>query len=363
MSDNTRSSVAGITDFQRNIDNVASDCIREAKKKIREAQSSLAAKGLGRSGAMIRAALSIIDDTHKSSISRAMMLIHEFSYVNIDLSVDDMSEVTRDRITKLSSALINSVPSAGRPPPAILIGNKYVEVFRKRLDGALRDIKIGFIEGRRLKAVHNGEGKFVLDHMLEDRVTLVKSDGKIERQDIPALVMKGEIQIHDATLPIEIGDHLLRNLPSGLVEDFIVDDPVLHSGLGVKFFTVHVHRDNASAVRQSAAIQNITNNFTGPNSRVNINSVDNSINTLNEISVEKLQALINQIKPAINGLPQTQRQAIVAPLALLEDEIRSGNPSTSKVAVALQSMKTVAEGAAGNLIATGIVGLINSLFS
>jgi hypothetical protein len=41
----------------------------------------------------------------------------------------------------------------------------------------------------------------VLDHMLNDRVSLVKKDGSVFRQDIRCLVTKGQIQIHDATLP------------------------------------------------------------------------------------------------------------------------------------------------------------------
>ena len=35
----------------------------------------------------------------------------------------------------------------------------------------------------------------MLDHMLEDRVTLVKKDGAVIREGIPSLVTKGKVQI------------------------------------------------------------------------------------------------------------------------------------------------------------------------
>ncbi len=201
----------------------------------------------------------------------------------------------------------------------------------------------------------------MLDNMLEDRVSLVKSDGTFIKDNVPALVMKGKIQIHDYTLPIEVGDHLLRKLPNTLVEDYIVNDPVLNVGLGKKFYTVHVHRSGVAAGQQSSVIHHIVNNFNGPNSRVNINSSDNSTNIIGSVDIERLVKFLDQVKPAISGLPDAQRKAISVPLALLDDEIRAGSPSSSKVDSALHSIKTIAEGATGNLIATGIIGLIAAI--
>jgi hypothetical protein len=189
----------------------------------------------------------------------------------------------------------------------------------------------------------------------------VKSDGSIAKEKIPALVVKGKIQIHDTSIPIEVADHLLRVLPNGLVEDYVVDDPVFQSGLGQSLYTVHVHRSQLPAAQQRAAIQNITNNFHGANSRVNIASTDNSTNVSGGMDLEKMQAFLSQLKPVIGGLPEPQQTEIKSQLSLLDDEIRSGTPSRSKISAALQSIKTIAEGAAGNLIAAGIVGMLASM--
>ena len=204
----------------------------------------------------------------------------------------------------------------------------------------------------------------MFDDVLNDRVSLVKKDGTIYREDIKALVTKGKVQIHDPKLPIEVGDHLLRKLPSGLVEDYLVEDPVLQSGLASieAFYIVHVSRTGGQ-VQPKSAIQSITAHFHGDNARMNIHSTDNSINTSVNYSVEQLQSFLDQVKPALSGLPKAERAAIEAPLALLEDEVRNGSPSSSKVAEALHSIKSIAEDAAGNLIATGIVGMVASILA
>lgn len=350
-----------VSDFQRNLDTIVHGAEREARKVTPEIQSQLAARGLAQSGAAIKAVVERADKIHAETLDRCMNLIAEFTGVIGRLPIKTLVEATRPRFESFGALLLSIVPNAGAQNVAHQVRSQFAAVFQQRLDGALKDIGIGFINGRRLKMADNSEGDAVLDRMLEDRVTLVKPDGKIERENIPSLVMKGKIQIHDVSLPIEIGDHLLRNLPNGLVEDYIVDDPVMHSGLGKKFFSIQVRRSSAPMKQQNATVQNITNNFHGSHSRVNINSTDNSINNSSDIGIEKLQAFLDQIKPALGGLPPIQQQEITVPLAVLEGEVLSGSPTKSKVSAALQSIKTIAEGAAGNLIAAGIVGLINSI--
>src|ERR1017187_8187359 len=65
--------------------------------------------------------------------------------------------------------------------------------------------------------------------LLNDRVTLVKKDGTVFKRDVPASVQAKMILIHDATLPIETDDHILRTLPSNLDEDFVVTDATFYN--------------------------------------------------------------------------------------------------------------------------------------
>ncbi|MGO4639591.1 hypothetical protein AB4Z43_14220 [Mesorhizobium sp. 2RAF45] len=202
-------------------------------------------------------------------------------------------------------------------------------------------------------------------NLSNDRVTLVKPDGTVERENIPAIVTGMKIQVHDPKLPVEVGDHILRTLPSGMVEDYIVNDPQFHAGLSghiAGFFIIHVRRSGLATSNSQSVIQNITNNFAGANSRVNINSTDMSTNVSFKVDMDQIKAFVDQLKPLMSALPETHRSAIGEPLAHLEEEVRNPTPSNAKIEAALHSIRTIAEGAAGNLVASGIVGMITTLF-
>lgn len=204
----------------------------------------------------------------------------------------------------------------------------------------------------------------MLGELINDRVTLVRADGTLVREDIPAHVQPKLIVIEDESVPLEVGDHLLRKLANGNVEDFIVDDPAFYSGLsGMKaHFQVKVRR-NGNPSAEKSVIQNITNNFHGANSRVNIQSVDSSNNTSFSLTQDKIREFVNQVHPVLEHLPTLPREKMASNLAILDEEAAKAEPAQLKVAAALQSMKTIAEGVTGNLVASGIGALIGSLLS
>jgi hypothetical protein len=79
-----------------------------------------------------------------------------------------------------------------------------------------------------------------------------------------------------------------------MVEDFVVSDPGYHSGIAGAIpptYQVKVRRSGAPA----ASPQTIIANFHGPNSRMNVNSTDNSVNIVSDVSGEQLAGFINQM--------------------------------------------------------------------
>jgi hypothetical protein len=205
-----------------------------------------------------------------------------------------------------------------------------------------------------------GEGEML--GLAKDKVTLVKKDGTVLRSDIPAGVGAGQITTFITDLPIEVGDHFLRQLPNGLVEDYIVSDPIYYSGAAGALpphYEVKVRRTDAPV----AAPHTIIANFHGPNSRMNVNSTDNSVNIVSGISSEQLTGFIGQVRASMAALSAEQQEAITEPLAALDVEAAAHAPSQSNIRSALQVIKTVAEGAAGNLVASGIGVLIAKMLS
>jgi len=67
------------------------------------------------------------------------------------------------------------------------------------------------------------EDNISLRNMMLDTVTLVKKDGT-KHEDIQASVQTGKIFIADGSVPLEEADRLVRALPNGMEESFIVED-------------------------------------------------------------------------------------------------------------------------------------------
>ena len=157
--------------------------------------------------------------------------------------------------------------------------------------------------------------------MAKDNVSLVKKDGSVFRKDIPATVTSGMVITFVADLPIEVGDHFFRQLPSGLVEDFIVTDPGFMRGVGGAIgphFQAKVRRGD----EPTAAPQTIINHITGNNARVNVNSVDNSSNSVVENSAELFRNMAAALTKGIQD--HQEREKLLGLVHELQGATRNG---------------------------------------
>jgi hypothetical protein len=144
-----------IFDFQRNLDTIIHSGERVARAEAAKARSEFSARGLGVSGPLLGAVIESANQIHANILKRAMELTHEFSSGNSHLAKADLAKTTRQRFENFAAMLLSTVPSAGRPEIAQQIRHRYAAVFQQRLDGALKDIEIGFIDGRRPGATHD----------------------------------------------------------------------------------------------------------------------------------------------------------------------------------------------------------------
>lgn len=195
--------------------------------------------------------------------------------------------------------------------------------------------------------------------LMNDRLTLIKKDGTTLKSDIPASVSSKGITTLNADFPLEVGDVFVRTIPTGMVENFVVTDPGYHNAFhGIQaHYQCKVRRGDApsSPPRFSA-------NFYGANSRINLNSTDQSINVASPgIQLDELAGLVEQLRASIPALPLDQQQGMEPHLTVLEAEVGNSTPSQTKIRSALESIRAVAEGATGNIIAAGVISVISKL--
>ncbi|MCR9072665.1 MAG: hypothetical protein NXI18_13185 [Alphaproteobacteria bacterium] len=164
--------------------------------------------------------------------------------------------------------------------------------------------------------------------MLNEIVTLVKKDGTVANEKIKALVQSNKIFMDDPKLPIEPGDSLLRLLPSGLVEEYIVVDPGFYAGMGgiVPHFQTVVRRSGASP----AQAHTIINHIQGQNARINIGSVDHSKNVAIENETPEIFQSLREILSKSN-IQDGERDALSTAIEKMERSYPGGTFKDSYV--------------------------------
>jgi hypothetical protein len=73
------------------------------------------------------------------------------------------------------------------------------------------------------------------------------------------------------------------------------------------------------------------------------------------LDLKLVKALTDQIAEHLSGLPKASAPAVSDQLTLITKELRDPTPDHSKIRSALDSIRRALEGAAGNLLASGIL--------
>ncbi|SFT68213.1 hypothetical protein [Halomonas saccharevitans] len=175
-----------------------------------------------------------------------------------------------------------------------------------------------------------------------DKVLIEKADGQ-QLGPVQATVDKGIIFAAPTHL-IEVGDILLREMPQGGHERYVVDEPGFKQGSGKlipSHFQAEVHREDARRTSESVSTPDhqipptppgsVTINFNGDHGRVYQHSNDNS------------QTVINAIEPQLEALRTELRDKVEDPqrLADLEHEIdalKASRPDPSTIGEQLDSL-------------------------
>lgn len=127
-----------------------------------------AARGLGRSGPIIVAVAARFDELHAEATEAVMHLIRDF-VGKTQISVTELGTAARSQLENLAGELVARIPFVGVQLATQQTQAKYRLIFQKRIDGALRDIEIGFIGGQNVAGTR-------ADYSSE-RVSLVGNDG------------------------------------------------------------------------------------------------------------------------------------------------------------------------------------------
>jgi hypothetical protein len=140
------------------------------------------------------------------------------------------------------------------------------------------------------------------DFGFPDRVDVLTNIDGSWHKNIKAQVQRDKVLLLESKLPITEGDILRRTLPNELTEEYAIEH-VEFQDADMDFpamMTAHVRKRGSALHDRQRGVSRVNYNLTGANSRININSVDNSVNTLTENS----PAVFSELADAITAQVQ-----------------------------------------------------------
>jgi hypothetical protein len=162
--------------------------------------------------------------------------------------------------------------------------------------------------------------------MMNDSIRILKSDGQ-EIEGLKASVQSKGIYLMRSDVLVEPNDLIQRVMSNGGTETFRVIDPGFHEGLHSIPSHYQMKVQKLGIPEAEKAIQSITYNISGPNARVNNNSVDISTNVANinsDIS-EHISMLRQEVQHLIAA--HEEKKEALEIVDAIEEQFESSTPS------------------------------------
>jgi hypothetical protein len=140
------------TPTKADIDRHLSMLLHESREKAQRERSRIHGEfvlhGLGHgSSRLIVTVAAAIDEIHAAAIGAAMRLLSEFAE-QMNVKLRKLVGWARLHLENMGNALLAEIPSVGLPGEQQRLRKQHALIFAQRLDGALRDLEIGFVHDR-----------------------------------------------------------------------------------------------------------------------------------------------------------------------------------------------------------------------
>jgi len=296
-------------DFEDQLNRIVEEIKAELGRRAQVVISKHAAAGRYQSGATVQVLKGECEDVFDQLVSRIIEEVRFFK-TNTALPLDELVLISKKVVRKTQSELfeISGLSHLFK----VLKMQSLSDQTQSGLDNLLAHADLAF---RKLEIESP-----MLEDLMNDRFRLLGSDGEVKVANLKGAYSEGQIITFNTQTAILKGDHLLRFLPNNHVEDYIVMDPNFMQGLqGIKpSYQTKVMRSDEPEAPPQQVIQHITNNVSGPNARVNIGSIDNSVNIVDQSTAQIFQNLrstaesnilesdqLSQILDAIEAMKET----------------------------------------------------------
>jgi predicted nucleotide-binding protein len=139
------------TDIDYALSVLMNEAQRQAADEKNQVQSEANKRGVLQSNRVIVVVADGVDKIHKASLDKVKPILVDF-IKRMRKPATEITAWARPHLENLSNAVLAEIPPSGFPNDHQRIVKQYQEVFQQRIDGALREVEIGYLNGEGFKA-------------------------------------------------------------------------------------------------------------------------------------------------------------------------------------------------------------------
>ena len=339
-------------DLARNLSTRVHAARHLAKAETARIISECAARGIASSTVCLGLVGNRIDELHAEAIEQAMFVVRDF----IDRMAKPSSQVgpwARPHLERLGIELLTVIPAANFPQHQQRMRQQYAQVFQQRLDGALRDIQIGFIGGRGITTESKNSQSKALRLLKGIYDESRDGDAPVFVNQLAAITGLSESEAQAAWRYLK---------DKGLIEIFNLPYTARVNARGIDAIEDAQSRPDEPIEAFPAVTYNIVNNTTTIGTAINSqfqqagsHSNQNLVTTYNGQDRADLVRLVNEVRSHLHELQldASANRKAVAQLATLQAQL-GDEPDPVIVRQAGRTLRNITEGAIASLAATAI---------
>lgn len=336
-------------DFERMLDDILGRAKTTALHTSAQVEAESAARGSLLSSGTPVLMEQRLTPIHETALTDAMRLIVQFSE-RTGIPISELSEMAGPKLATFTSDITGRMATAANRMQLNQLRSEAQERFNRRVENALRDVEIGFIQGRSAIVTENSTNQSKALRLLQ--VLYDATRGKTE----PVFIE--EVSTGLSEKDAKAAWRYLKD--RGLIDTFSIPYTARINGAGVDAIEGAQRRPDQPSANFPSVSYNIVNNTmnvgTMSNSPVQqggVHSTQNQTVSYGAQDLADLNRLVTEFTSHLGELQidVRQRQKAEAQIATLQAQL-TDEPDPVIVKQAGRTLRNITEGAIGSLLAT-----------
>jgi cation transport regulator ChaC len=336
-------------DFERMLTDMVDRAVTSAISACTQVQSEFAKHGAYRSSRLPLSMEQAVISVHETLLKNSMHLVIEFSE-NSGISVPDLIEISRPKLASFMAQISEHISKSGGGTSPLQYSAQMHERFNQRTENAVKDVELGFIQGRNALVTENSTNQSKALRLLQALYDATRNQAE------PAIVHMLKTGLSEPES--QAAWRYLKDRE--LIETFSIPYTARINAAGIDAIEGARRRPDQPSANFPSVSYNIVYNtlhvetmHNSPVQQGGVNSTQTQTITYSPQDLGDLYRLTSELTSHLNelSLDEKQLKKAQAQIATIKAQL-SDEPDPIILKQAGRTLRNVIEGAVGSLIAT-----------